>query len=288
MRKETFVCMVVLWLISSSLVSAQDPRLIGESRFDNFKIIGCEQTYSDSFLPYDTLILENAEGVPGDTEVFVTISLTNTIPVAGFRLMFTYDTLVLTPHTYLDIWECGPDTACTSLGVFAEKTERTEPLNWSYWQGGCRHWHVDTTLFLGGIIVAPNLQPGRGPIVRFEFRVKPDAIPGDTTYLKFVLIDPGDGYGNFLVDSLGLFVLIPQLRDGCFFIRPCQCGDPNDDNTVDIGDIIYLINYLFIEGSPPVNPECADVNHDSEVDIADIIHLINYLFISGPEPDCWE
>ena len=77
---------------------------------------------------------------------------------------------------------------------------------------------------------------------------------------------------------------------GAFGVR-CDaiytCGDANGDLSVDIADVIYLINYLFIEGPlPECEPitACADVNLDGEVDIADVMYLINYLFISGPEP----
>jgi hypothetical protein len=32
---------------------------------------------------------------------------------------------------------------------------------------------------------------------------------------------------------------------------PQQAGDCNCDATVDLGDVVYLINYLFKQGSPP-------------------------------------
>ncbi len=65
------------------------------------------------------------------------------------------------------------------------------------------------------------------------------------------------------------------------------CGDANADQEIDVGDVIYLVNYLFIGGSAPeCTPitACGDVNVDGEVDIGDGVYLINYLFISGPEP----
>jgi hypothetical protein len=66
-----------------------------------------------------------------------------------------------------------------------------------------------------------------------------------------------------------------------------MCGDANSDQEVDVGDVIHLVNYLFIGGPPPeCTPiaTCGDVNVDEEVDVGDAIYLINYLFISGPEP----
>ncbi len=63
-------------------------------------------------------------------------------------------------------------------------------------------------------------------------------------------------------------------------------GDVNGDGTVDIADIIQLINYLFIGGSAPDPLENADANCDEVVDVADAVHLINYLFIGGSPPSC--
>ncbi len=63
-------------------------------------------------------------------------------------------------------------------------------------------------------------------------------------------------------------------------------GDPNNDGLIDIGDVVYLINYLFKSGPVP-NPLLAgDANCDSVVDIGDVVYLINYLFKSGPAPSC--
>ena len=62
------------------------------------------------------------------------------------------------------------------------------------------------------------------------------------------------------------------------------CGDVNKDGVVDVADVMYLINYLFIGGSPPDPLQAGDVNRDGAVDIADVMYLINYLFIGGSPP----
>ncbi len=63
-------------------------------------------------------------------------------------------------------------------------------------------------------------------------------------------------------------------------------GDANADAVVDIADVVYLINYLFMNGSPPAPLEAGDVNLDGEVDTGDVIYLINFLFLDGPSPLC--
>jgi hypothetical protein len=62
------------------------------------------------------------------------------------------------------------------------------------------------------------------------------------------------------------------------------CGDVNGDKQIDIEDVVYLINYLFVHGPAPNPIEHADVDRDGKVNIADVVYLINYLFIDGPPP----
>jgi hypothetical protein len=63
-------------------------------------------------------------------------------------------------------------------------------------------------------------------------------------------------------------------------------GDVNEDGLIDLGDAIYLLNYLF-RGGPPPNPWIAgDLNCDGLVDLGDLIYLLNYLFREGPPPFC--
>jgi hypothetical protein len=63
------------------------------------------------------------------------------------------------------------------------------------------------------------------------------------------------------------------------------CGDVNNDGVIDLGDIVYLINYLFKGGPAPIQELCVgDCNHDDVVDLGDVVYLINYLFRGGPAP----
>jgi hypothetical protein len=62
------------------------------------------------------------------------------------------------------------------------------------------------------------------------------------------------------------------------------CGDANLDEVIDIGDVVYIINYVFYNGSFSVAP--VDVNSDGVEDIGDIVYLINYVFYGGTEPSC--
>jgi len=61
-------------------------------------------------------------------------------------------------------------------------------------------------------------------------------------------------------------------------------GDVNNDGQVDIGDVVYLVNYLFKHSIAPEPIESGDVNGDCVVDVGDVVYLINYLFKNGALP----
>ena len=61
-------------------------------------------------------------------------------------------------------------------------------------------------------------------------------------------------------------------------------GDASGDGTVDVADVMYLINYLFLSGTPPAPMAAGDANGDCVVDVADVMYLINYLFLGGSPP----
>jgi subtilisin family serine protease len=57
-----------------------------------------------------------------------------------------------------------------------------------------------------------------------------------------------------------------------------------DYSGYDISDVVYLINYLYVNGPAPNPLERGDVNCDGRINAADVIYLINYLFVGGPSP----
>jgi subtilisin family serine protease len=61
-------------------------------------------------------------------------------------------------------------------------------------------------------------------------------------------------------------------------------GDANRDAVVDVGDVIFLINYLYRSGEAPDPLASGDANADCVVDVSDVIYLLNYLYREGPAP----
>ncbi len=81
-------------------------------------------------------------------------------------------------------------------------------------------------------------------------------------------------------DNWGAETWSDQTWHFVYFIR----GDVNGDETIDLGDVVMLINYLYRDGVPPDPVAAGDVNCDYIVDLGDVVYLINYLFKGGPPP----
>ncbi len=66
-------------------------------------------------------------------------------------------------------------------------------------------------------------------------------------------------------------------------------GDANQDTQVNVGDAVFMINYVFKGGEAPNPRKCGDVNGDCDANIGDAVYLIAYIFNGGAEPEvgCW-
>lgn len=65
-----------------------------------------------------------------------------------------------------------------------------------------------------------------------------------------------------------------------------MCGDATGDSTINIGDAVCDIEYIFKLGPPPSPIEAGDANADGSVNVGDAVSLINYIFKGGPDPAC--
>ena len=130
---------------------------------------------------------------------------------------------------------------------------------------------VDTTVPPPDTIAQPSdiVPVGSG---NFEYPWNPDLgeFPLGRAYLVNVEITDALGHKGWDMVKVELF-----LR-----------GDATADGVVDVGDVVFLINYLFKDGLPPFPLDAGDVNCDGAVDVGDVVYLINYLFKGGPAPGC--
>ena len=61
-------------------------------------------------------------------------------------------------------------------------------------------------------------------------------------------------------------------------------GDVDGSDQVDVADVVYLVNYMFHLGEPPVVMSAADVDGSCRVDVADLVYFVKYSFFDPPGP----
>ena len=54
-------------------------------------------------------------------------------------------------------------------------------------------------------------------------------------------------------------------------------GDANGDGTVDVVDVVTIVNYILDKPADNFNEQAADVNGDGTVDVADVVAVMNII-----------
>ncbi len=112
---------------------------------------------------------------------------------------------------------------------------------------------------------------------RWDYTLGPD----DTLEVYKCMITSNVNYAAFIADAEACH----QWYDDHIRPEPVYvCGDVNDDSRVNVGDITYLVAYLFGSGPPPPIMEAADMDGVPGVDVGDLTYLVGYLFQGGPPP----
>lgn len=64
------------------------------------------------------------------------------------------------------------------------------------------------------------------------------------------------------------------------------CGDVNSDFSVDISDLLFLVDYQFDYGPAPENMDLANVDGKDGVDVGDILYFVDYIFGNSTSLNC--
>ncbi|MCK4857195.1 MAG: PKD domain-containing protein, partial [candidate division Zixibacteria bacterium] len=148
----------------------------------------------------------------------------------------------------------------------------------------------EMTLRLTSTGVEEDLSPGTGPVLKITFELSGIAIGGQTTSIA---LDGYESYSPGFGTDCGQYG--PTVVNGSITSAIC-CegsrgnidGDPGDNS--DISDLVYLVDYMFSNGSPPPCFEEGDVNASGIIpiiDISDLVYLVDYMFNGGSVPvDC--
>ena len=118
----------------------------------------------------------------------------------------------------------------------------------------------------------------------------PGGVQGGYTYQDYYMPNDGSPYPrDFIVDQNGILqyanneidtewmiYVLEELTDG-----NCSdwiMGDVNNDLSINVLDIVILVNYILVSGTPE---ECefisGDINGDSMLNVLDIVQLVNII-----------
>jgi hypothetical protein len=65
------------------------------------------------------------------------------------------------------------------------------------------------------------------------------------------------------------------------------CGDIDGSaEGPDIGDLVYLVDYMFNGGPPPPDMAAANIDGEPGINISDLVYLVDFMFNGGPLPIC--
>ncbi|HVP06782.1 MAG TPA: C1 family peptidase [Candidatus Acidoferrum sp.] len=123
----------------------------------------------------------------------------------------------------------------------------------------------------------PDLPAGNGPILSLYFTVPSYCGPGT----QYITMPSYASYVPTFTAAAGTYS--PVMLQGV--MSRCKPGDV-DGNGVgpDVGDISFMVDFLFNSGPRPPMISQADVNGDGATDIADMTYLVDYLFAGGIPP----
>ncbi|MEC9476119.1 MAG: hypothetical protein VX764_03695 [Planctomycetota bacterium] len=154
---------------------------------------------------------------------------------------------------------------------------------------------IEGTIAPGGTSLDSAVISAAVPVAIFDAIPAPapfDGFPFNydtmTEVLAFLGVDPDvDLDGDGTVDAYSVDFVLSFVS--CQIIYPVtepsfQRGDINLDGTLDLGDAISLLGYLFIGGETPGCLDSADTNDDGTTDIGDAVQLLSHLFTGGVAP----
>ncbi|MCP4567199.1 MAG: hypothetical protein GY841_06440 [FCB group bacterium] len=95
--------------------------------------------------------------------------------------------------------------------------------------------------------------------------------------VDIALMTSPDTNGNAIPDECEPYVWLEY----CYY-----CGDANGDIAINVGDAVYMINYVFKGGTAPSQMPAGDANGDCTLNVGDAVFLINYVFKGGDPPIC--
>jgi hypothetical protein len=228
---------------------------------------------------------------PGSKDFLMTMYLNNPVTIAGFEFEIIINPAELadfsTVQWYVDSLDTCPDPGetCWDFHLIRECLIQPGPLiaDWSIFEargapGDSTSTACDTSWMLGIAFGGTAIPPQTGYVPLLSFGIDAGCL-SDTVTDRTVVFD----FTGQLSSPLGESVPF-RSQPGKADLLGSIPGNANADGLVDLGDVVFLLNYLYKNGPQPCTMESADPNADCAVDLGDAIYLINFLFKGGPSP----
>jgi len=143
--------------------------------------------------------------------------------------------------------------------------------------------------FTGTVTLADEPPSHEGTIVRLPQLAREDTTAADGA---FALSGIGPGTYEVVIErnyydtikTTAALTTRDSVRD--YLLQPVVGlrGDVNHSGSVEAGDIIFLVAYVYRSGPAPEPIAIGDANAIPPITSSDIIYLVNYVFKSGPPP----
>ena len=221
----------------------------------------------------------------------VEAEMKNTESVAGFAFEITIDPPQLadfsTVRIYVDSMDTCPAEEETCWYYFPVRECEIEPgpvlSGWSFLEahgspGDTSQPYCDTVRILGLALFGDPIPPDPNYQSLFRLGVDVACVPDSLVSRTAKFSMTGE-----LSDPSGQPVPL-RAHSGHLTIWWSVPGDANNDSLVNVGDVVFLVNYLYKSGSEPCVMEAADPNADCKVDVGDVVYLINFLYRNGTPP----
>jgi len=210
------------------------------------------------------MTVESITGSPGMQDLLIHVNGSWNLELGAYGMVIQYDT------SQIEIDSISLD------GTVGEEELLVTNYGWrGYLKAAAALWY--------------KIPPDSGALFRVMVNIKETAPLGESDLTLFNHPGPPPAMCDY-ASSDGNNDILPILIHGTVTIE-WICGDANADGLVTIADVVYLVNYLFMNGPPPLPAVCiGDAEGDGRTSIEDVVYLIGYILQSSTPPVddcCW-
>lgn len=112
-------------------------------------------------------------------------------------------------------------------------------------------------------------------------------VPNGASITEDGLFTFAPGYSGFHTITVRAYGTCPNFAIYTFDVYLAGynvCGDVNCDESINVSDAVYIINYVFAGGPDPMPMVAGDTNCDSSCNVSDAVWIINHVFLGGNSP----